>query len=82
MASLASLQPLRYLISVARTGSISAAARELRVSQPSVSNAIKALESELSTTLLSRRRDGVVLTATGQELLHYASEALRLLSLA
>ena len=45
--SFSSLQPLRYLLAVARAGSISAAARELRVSQPSVSNAIKALEAAM-----------------------------------
>lgn len=76
------LHPIHYLQVIARSGSISAAARTLGLSQPTLSNAVMGLENELRTTLLLRRRDGVSLTSTGQELLHYAGEALRLLEVA
>jgi len=79
---LTKLQPIHYLQVIARAGSISSAARELGLSQPTLSNAVKGLEEELRTTLLLRRRDGVSLTTTGQELLHFAGEALRLLETA
>ncbi len=73
------LTPLRYFAAVARHGSITAAAHELRVSQPSLTVAIHKLEEELGATLLLRDHRGVRLTSTGDELLHYASEALALL---
>ena len=40
------LQQLRYVITVAQKGSISEAAKELFISQPSLSNAIKELERD------------------------------------
>ncbi|MCB9687194.1 MAG: LysR family transcriptional regulator [Alphaproteobacteria bacterium] len=67
---------LRYFQAVARAGSFSAAARELGISQPSVSNAIKTLEQRLGTRLLQRARDGVTLTETGQSLLMSADDIL------
>lgn len=73
------LTPLRYLQAVARTGRITEAARQLRVSQPALTVALQKLEAQLNTTLLLRDRRGARLTATGEELLHYASEALALL---
>jgi DNA-binding transcriptional LysR family regulator len=76
------LTPLRYLQAVARTGRITEAARQLRVSQPALTVALQKLEAELDTTLLLRDRRGARLTQTGEQLLHYASEALALLELA
>jgi molybdate transport repressor ModE-like protein len=70
---------LRYFQAVARAGSLTAAARALRVSQPTLTVAMRRLEEQLGTTLLSRERSGVRLTSTGQELLHYAGEVLALL---
>ncbi len=54
---------------VAHAGSFSAAARDLHLSQPSVSRAVAALEAELGVVLLLRRRDGLLLTDAGRELL-------------
>src|SRR5438105_1291931 len=72
------LHSLRYLRSVARAGSLTRAARELRLTQPTLTIAMRRLEEELGTKLLLRDRGGVRLTATGQELLHYADEVLAL----
>jgi molybdate transport repressor ModE-like protein len=49
-----SLSQLRALEAVARTGSFSAAAKELGVSQPSVSNHVQAIESRFKTRLIAK----------------------------
>jgi DNA-binding transcriptional LysR family regulator len=73
---------LHYFQTTARCGNITSAARLLGVQQPSLSVALRRLETELGTTLLQRERDGVTLTSTGKEFLHYVTEALALLDLA
>jgi len=60
---------LRYFLSVARTGSTLAAARQLRVSQTTVARRIGALEEALKLTLFEKRQAGYALTPTGEELL-------------
>lgn len=65
---------LRYFREVVRLGSMSAAARALRVSQPTLSVAVRQLEESLGATLLLRHRGGVSLTAGGAELLRHAEE--------
>ena len=65
---------LRYFQAIAQGGSISAAARVLRVSQPSLTVAVQNLEQELKTTRLLRDRRGVTLTETGRLLLDTAAE--------
>lgn len=70
------LQHLRYLQEIARLGSLSAAARSLRVSQPTLTGAVQGLERELQTTLLLRGRNGVQLTEAGQVVLRHAGEIL------
>lgn len=59
---------------VARCGSFSAAAIELNVTQPAVSNAIARLESHLGV-LLFYRKSGVSLTWTGERLFSTVSES-------
>ena len=61
---------LRTFVTVARLGSFSAAAAELRYTQAAVSQQIAALESDLKVTLLRRRP--VELTETGARLLEHA----------
>ncbi|WP_221801565.1 LysR family transcriptional regulator [Oceanobacter mangrovi] len=70
---------LLYLVTCARTGSIAAAARELDIAQPSISQQMAALEHELKVTLLERDHKGVRLTAAGQKFLPAATSALQLL---
>ncbi len=60
------LEGLRMLTLVADLGSISAAARAERISQPSASKRIQVLEQRLRLELLDRRTQGAVLTAHGQ----------------
>ena len=56
---------------VVETGNFTKAARLCGYSQSAVSQNIKSLESELGTTLLDRRKDGVELTFDGQQFLPY-----------
>ena len=68
------MDPRRVLTfrAVARQRSFSRAARELSLSQPSVSNQIAALEREIGAALLERRPGGLRLTAEGEILLGHA----------
>ena len=70
------LQQLRYFIEVAAEGSMSAAADLLYVSQPTMSAALKDLESRTGCTLLTRSTRGVTLTEDGAEFLGYARQVI------
>ncbi|MGE5047798.1 MAG: LysR family transcriptional regulator [Deltaproteobacteria bacterium] len=70
------LEHLRYFQTVARCGSLSAAARVLQISQPGLTSVVKQLEESFGTRLLVRMRTGVSLTSTGEELLRFANESL------
>ena len=59
---------LRTFHEVCRAGSISAAARALNISQPSVSSAIAQMEARLGVVLFARGRAGIVLTPEGEAL--------------
>ena len=60
------LARLRVLDAVARTGSVTAAAKEMHYSQPSVSHHLARLERETGAQLLQRVGRGIRLTPTGQ----------------
>lgn len=60
---------LRYFEAVVRHGSLTAAAADCHVSQPSLSTQIKNLEAELGARLLERKPRGVVPTRAGERLL-------------
>ncbi|MHC9046106.1 LysR family transcriptional regulator [Microbacterium saperdae] len=68
------LQQLVYFIEVAAEGSISAAADLLYVSQPTMSAAMKDLETRIGRTLFLRSARGVTLTTEGAEFLGYARQ--------
>lgn len=74
--------PLRYFERVAELGSFTAAARELAISQPSLSVAVRKLEEALGTPLFHRSRQGVTLTRAGEILLERARQADRALEAA
>lgn len=59
---------------------MTAAARELKVSQPTLTVAVRQLEEKYGTKLVLRGRSGVTLTRTGEELLSHAEEIFSLLS--
>ncbi len=76
---------LQSFTAVAEQGSLSAAARALGGSQPTMSRHISALETELGLQLFDRTSAGLVLTPTGTDLLQHArqmAEAASHLSLA
>ncbi|WP_425953671.1 LysR family transcriptional regulator [Xylanimonas sp. McL0601] len=70
------LTRLRVLAAVARTGSLTAAARELGVAQPSVSHHLARLDVEAGLPLLERVGRGVQLTEAGRLLADRAEEIL------
>ena len=69
---------LSCFVEVAATLSFSAAAKNLKVSQPAVSHNIKALEDELGCALVSRSTRSVSLTDEGFKYLSYAHDILDL----
>ena len=68
---------LEYFLAVADRGSISAAARSLGVSQPTISEALGRMEAECGLTLVRSGRRGVTLSDAGRELLGPAAQVLR-----
>lgn len=70
------LQQLKYLVEISKCGSISLAAQNLFIAQPSLSKSIKELETEFGVTLLERNRHGVSFTVEGMEFLGYATRIL------
>lgn len=66
------IQQLRYFIEVARTENISAAAKSLYISQPSLSQQMLNLEKELGIQLLIRHSKSVSLTDAGEQFLIHA----------
>lgn len=69
-----SWEHIRTFNAVAASGSLSAAARELRLTQPTVGRHIDLLESELNVSLFVRSRDGMKLTETGANLILSAQQ--------
>ncbi|WP_091230340.1 LysR family transcriptional regulator [Microbacterium sp. 3J1] len=70
------LQQLQYFIEVAAEGSITAAADMLYVAQPTMSAAMKDLESRVGRALLVRSARGITLTTDGSEFLGYARQVV------
>lgn len=71
------LQPLRYFLTVARTGSFVRAADQLGISQPSLSQQIQKLERELGVSLFDRLGRTLKLTAYGESLVASSERILR-----
>lgn len=65
-------QQLAYFVAVAETRHFTRAAERVHVSQPSLSQQIRALESELGAELFSRARGNISLTEAGEALLPLA----------
>jgi LysR family nitrogen assimilation transcriptional regulator len=72
------LRELRNFMRVARAGSVTRAAAELRLAQPALSRQIKKLEHELGVPLFSRHGRGVRLSAAGSLLLERAEAIAQL----
>jgi DNA-binding transcriptional LysR family regulator len=63
---------LRIFLAVARQGTLGAAARQLRQSQPTMGRRLRALEHSVGATLFQRTGEGFVLTAEGTAILAHA----------
>lgn len=70
------LQQLKYVVAVSKHKSISKAAKQLFVSQPSLTNAIKELEKEMNITIFIRTNKGIILSKEGEIFLGYARQVL------
>jgi DNA-binding transcriptional LysR family regulator len=75
------LQQLHYFIEVAAEGSITAAADLLYVAQPTMSAAMKDLETRVGRALLVRGARGITLTTEGAEFLGYARQVVEQVAL-
>ena len=67
---------LKYFHAVATYHTVSLAAQHLYISQPSLSNAISALEKEFAVSLFYRRYNGMFLTPEGTKLYNSTKELL------
>ncbi len=72
------LKQLRYFVTVAEEGTISAAAKKLFMSQPPLSTQMKLLEQELGCPLFERGQKHIRLTETGKLLYERALNLLRM----
>lgn len=72
------LELYRAFYAVAKTGSLTAAAKEMFVSQPALSQSITNLETQLGGQLFVRNRKGMILTPEGERMYKEVSKALEL----
>lgn len=70
------LLQLKYVVTAATAGTISEAAKQLYITQPSLTSAIKELENELGITIFKRTNRGILLSAEGEEFLGYARQVI------
>lgn len=70
------LQQLKYALMVAETGTFNEASKQLYISQPSLSYAIKGLEDELGIAIFERSNKGTIVTGEGREFLKNAKQVL------
>ena len=73
------LLQLKYIVTVAAAGTISEAAKQLYIAQPSLTSAIKELENELGITIFKRTNKGILLPVPAEA--PYAPTYLTYLSL-
>ena len=67
---------LRYVIAISQANSMNEAARQLFISQPSLSASLKELEEEIGIELFRRTNRGVMVTPEGEEFLGYAKQVV------
>ncbi len=70
------LAQLKYAITVSDAKSMNEAAKELFISQPSLSSAIKELENEIGIEIFRRTNRGIRVTPQGEEFLGYARQVV------
>ena len=69
------------MIIIAERGSITEAAKELYISQPGLSGAVKEVEKEAGIAIFNRCRAGVALTKEGMEFLGYVRQVVQKMEL-
>ncbi|WP_028752772.1 LysR substrate-binding domain-containing protein [Rhizobium leucaenae] len=74
------LRQLQYFVAVAEQGSITRAAQNLSISQSSVTEALKELESDLGVELFDRHPRGLAITHNGHQFLRHATKILATVS--
>lgn len=65
---------IRYILEVAKLGSITHAAQNLHITQSALSQAITSVENELGVKIFNRSREGTDLTLFGQEIIGKAND--------
>lgn len=70
------LRQLMYFVAVAEQGTVSGAARTLSISQSSVTEAIRELETDLGVELFERHSRGLAITHKGHQFLRHAAKIL------
>lgn len=70
------LQQLKYISIVAEKASMTEAAKELYISQPSLTKSIKELEMEMGITIFDRTNRGITVSKDGETFLAYARQVL------
>lgn len=68
------LQQLKYALTISDCGSMNEAAKQLFISQPSLSETMKELETEIGLDIFLRSNRGIVITPEGEEFLGYARQ--------
>jgi DNA-binding transcriptional LysR family regulator len=74
------LRQLQYFVAVAEQGSVTRAAQNLSISQSSVTEALKELESDLGVELFDRHPRGLSITHNGHQFLRHATKILSTVS--
>lgn len=69
------------MITIAETGALSSAAKELFISQPSLTKSVKELEREMGITVFDRTNKGIAVSKEGEVFLGYARQVLEQASL-
>ena len=70
------LQQLKYVITVAETGTITEAAKKLYISQPSLTKAVRELEKKMNVEIFHRTNKGIDISKEGEDFLGYARQVL------
>ena len=74
------LRQLQYFVAVAEQGSITRAAQNLSISQSSITESLKELESDLGVSLFERHPRGLNITHNGHQFLRHATKVLAAVS--
>ena len=76
MSNFLEFRHLRYIVAVARTRNFTRAAKQLYLSQPSLSKQIRDVEDAIGFPIFERNPESLKITRAGQLLVAYAQDAL------